>query len=156
MTEQHMQSFYTLQDDKQEKEDAIDTLCHDNTTNKIDTLSMLYAKAAIRQDINFQDYCRHVLTLNKDQCHIGMYNRAWSKSYINAVRHGQKQEGYRIFLSGPRGTGKSHVVCLIQRDMSHSFKHAVKPDDDQPIVLILPTSSISSKWMYNPFHISIT
>ena len=31
---------------------------------------------------------------------------------------------------------KSHVVHLIQRDMSHFFKHTVKPDDDQPIVLI--------------------
>ena len=34
------------------------------------------------------------------------------------------------------GTGKSHVVHLIQRDVSHFFKHTVKPDDDQPIVLI--------------------
>ena len=92
--------------------------------------------------MNFQDYCRHVCTLNKDQCHIVMYNRAWCKSYINALRHGEKQEGYRIFLSGPWGTGKSHVVHLIQRDMSHFFKHAVKPDDDQPIVLITsPTGS---------------
>ena len=33
------------------------------------------------------------------------------------------------------GQGKSHVVCLIQRDMSHFFKHTVKLDDDQPIVL---------------------
>ena len=54
----------------------------------------------------------------------------------------KKQEGYRIFLSGQGGTGKSHVVCLIQRDMSHFFKHTVKPDDDQPIVLItVPTGS---------------
>ena len=103
---------------------------------------MLYAKAAKRQDMNMQDYCRHVHTLNKDQCHIVMYNRAWCKSYINALRHGEKQEGYRIFLSGPRQTGKSHVVCLIQRDMSHFFKHIVKPDDDQTIVLITaPTGS---------------
>ena len=65
-----------------------------------------------------------------------MYNRAWCKSYINAQSHGEKQEGYRIFLSGPGGKGKGHVVCLIQRDMSHFFKHTVKPDDDQPIVLI--------------------
>ena len=43
---------------------------------------------------------------------------------------------YRIFLSGPGGTGKSHIVCLTQRDMSHFFKQTVKPDDDQPIVLI--------------------
>ena len=47
-----------------------------------------------------------------------MYNRAWCKSYINAVRHGKDKKGYRIFLSGPGGTGKSHVVHLIQRDMS--------------------------------------
>ena len=86
--------------------------------------------------MNFQDYCRHVHTLNKDEHHIVMYNRAWCKSYINALRHGEKQEGYRIFLSSPGGTGKSHVVHLIQRDMSHFSKHTVKPDDDQPIVLI--------------------
>ena len=71
-----------------------------------------------------------------------MYNRAWYKSYINALRHGENHEGYRVFLSGPGGTGKSHVVCLIQRDMSHFFKHTMKPDDDQLIVLInAPTGS---------------
>ena len=71
-----------------------------------------------------------------------MYNRAWCKSYINTVRHGKKQKGYRIFLSGPGGTGKTHVVYLIQRAMSHFFKHIIKPDDDQPIVLITaPTGS---------------
>ena len=71
-----------------------------------------------------------------------MYNRAWCKSYINALRQGEKQKGYRIFLSGPGGTRKSHVVHLIQRDMSNFFKHIVKPDDDQPIVLITaPTGS---------------
>ena len=63
-------------------------------------------------------------------------------SYISAVRHGQNQKGYRIFLIGPGGTGKSHVVHLIQRDMSYFFKPIVKPDDDQPIVLITaPTGS---------------
>ena len=77
---------------------------------KRDKLSMLYAKAAKRQDMNFQDYCRHVHTLNTDQCHIVMYNTAWCKSYINALRHGKKQ-GYRIFLSGPGGTGKSQC-CM--------------------------------------------
>ena len=132
----HVQAFYTLQNEQQEKEDTTDTLCHYNTRNKRDILLMLYAKAAKRQDMNFQDYCRYVHTLNKDQCHIVMYNKAWCKSYINAVRHGEKQERYRIFLSGLGGTGKYHVVYLIQRDMSHIFKHTMKPDVDQPIVLI--------------------
>ena len=138
----NVQGFCTLKNEQQEKEDTIDTVSHDNTRNTRDTLSMLYAKAGKRQDMNFQDYCRHACILNMDKCHIVMYNRAWCKSYINARRHGEKQEGYRIFLSGPRGTGKSHVVYLIQRDMSHFFKHTVKPDDDQPVVLITaPTGS---------------
>ena len=55
----HVQSFYTLQNEQQEKEDTIDTVYDDNTRNKRHTLSMLYAKAAKRQDMNFQDYCRH-------------------------------------------------------------------------------------------------
>ena len=103
---------------------------------------MLYAKAAKRQDMNFHDYCTHIHNLNTEQHHIVMYNRAWCKSYIYAVRKGGKKKGYRIFLIGPEGTGKSHVVHLIQRDMFHFFKHTVKPDDDQHIVLITaPTQS---------------
>ena len=155
------QGFHTLQNELQEKEDTIDAVCHDNTRNRRDTLSMLYAKATKRQDMNFQDYCRHVCTLNKDQHHIVMYNRAWCKSYINAVRHRENQEGYRICLSGPGGAGKSHVVCLKQRDMSHFFKHTVKPDDDQPIVLITaPTGSaafqIGGSTIHSYFYYMIT
>ena len=71
-TTTHVQGFSTLQNEQQEKEDTIDTVCDDNTRNKRDKLSMLYAKAAKRQDMNFQDYCRHVHTLNKDQHHIVM------------------------------------------------------------------------------------
>ena len=29
--------------------------------------SMLYAKAAKTQDMNFQEYCKYVCTLNKEQ-----------------------------------------------------------------------------------------
>ena len=73
-----------------------------------------------------------------------MYNRAWCKSYINAVRHGENQKGYKNFSKFPEGTGKSHVVHLMQRDMSYFFKHTVKPDDDQPIVLITaPAGSVA-------------
>ena len=133
----NVQGFYTLQNKEQEKEDTTDAVNHDNTRNTTDTLCILYAKAAKRQQMNFHDYCRHVCNLNTGQHHIVMYNRTWYKSYINAVRHGENQKGYRIFLSGPGGTGKSHVVRLIQRDMSHFFKHTVKPDDDQSIVLII-------------------
>ena len=96
----NVQGFYTLQNREEGKEDTTHGVSHDNTRNTTDTLCMLYAKAAKRQDMNFDDYCTHMRNLNTNQCHIVMYNRAWCKSYINALRHGQNQKGYRIFLSG--------------------------------------------------------
>ena len=63
----NVQSFCTLQNDQQEKKDTIDAVSNGNTRNIRDTLCMLYPKAAKRQDMNFQNYCRHVQTLSKDQ-----------------------------------------------------------------------------------------
>ena len=54
----------------------------------------------------------------------------------------RKARRIQNFSEWPGETGKSHVVHVIQGDISHSFKHTVKPDDDQPIVLIAaPTGS---------------
>ena len=54
----------------------------------------------------------------------------------------RQEKRIQNFPKWPSGTGKNHVVHVIQRDMSHFFKHTVKPDDDQPIVLITaPTGS---------------
>ena len=54
----------------------------------------------------------------------------------------RKPRRIQNFSEWPRGAGKSYVVHVIQRDMSHFFKHTVKPDDDQPIVPITaPTGS---------------
>ena len=47
-----------------------------------------------------------------------MYKRAWCKSYINALIHGENQEGSRIFLSGPGGD-KEKSRCT-----SHTKRHA--------------------------------
>ena len=57
--------------------------------------------------MTFQDYCSRLRSLNTKQ-NIVMYNRAWCKNYIDSIL-GQKLPGYRVFLSGSGGTGKSHV-----------------------------------------------
>ena len=133
--------FYTLQNQEEVTEDTTHEVSHDNTRNTRGTLCLLYAKAAKRQDMNFQDYCTNIGNLNTEQHHIVMYNRAWCKLH-KCSKTWRKPRGNRLFLSGPGGTGKSHVVHLIQRDMSHFFKHTVKPDDDQLIAIITaPTGS---------------
>ena len=45
-------------------------------------------------------------------------------------------------MSGLGGTGKSHIVKLIQRDMSYFVCNVVNADPEQPIVLMTaPTGS---------------
>ena len=148
----NVQGFYKTQN-QEVTEDTTHEVSNDSTRNTTDTLCMLYAKAAKKQDMNLHDYCTHIQNLNTEQYHAVMYNRAWCKSYTSAVRHGENQKEYRIFLSGPGVTGKSHVVHLIQRDMSHFFKHTVKPDDDQSIVLITaPTGSAAFQVGWSTIH----
>ena len=73
--------------------------------------------------------------LNREQHHIIMFNRAWCKSYVNARRMNKTIKGYQIFLSGPGGMGKSHVLKLIQRDMYYFLHSIVNTEPDQLIVL---------------------
>ena len=56
----NVQGFYTLQNQEEGKEDTTHGKSHDNTRNTIDTLCLLYAKVAKRQDMNFHDYCTHI------------------------------------------------------------------------------------------------
>ena len=71
--------------------------------------------------------------LNNEQCHIVVYNRAWCKSAISSLRYGSRVNGFKSFLRGPGGTGKSHVIHMIELDMTNMFKHTVNPGDDQPL-----------------------
>ena len=59
-----------------------------------------------------------------------MYNRLWCREYVHASRQNKTVEGYRIFLSGPGGTGKSHVLKMIQRDMRYFVCNVSNCDPD--------------------------
>lgn len=45
-----------------------------------------------------------------------MFNRAWIKESICKMKRGVEAESYWIFLSGPGGSGKSHVIRMIHHD----------------------------------------
>ena len=140
----HTQGFDTIQATTAEETDA-DTIPKKTDKNvqlDIDPLSKLYAKVAHKHMMTFQDYCSRMRSLNTKQHDIVMYNRAWCKSYIDSMGQGQKLHGYRVFLSGSGGTGKSHVLQLIQHDICYMLNHTINPDDGQTLVLVIaPTGS---------------
>ena len=92
--------------------------------------------------MSFKEYCANMRLLNEEQQHIVMYNRAWCRSYIQALRKGTNVKPYRIFISGPGGTGKTFIVNMIKGDIPYFLKSVVNAGDDQPMVLVTaPTGS---------------
>ena len=99
-------------------------------------LSQLYERVARKDRMEYKKYRELVRGLNPKQRAIVMYNRLWCKQWIRAFLSGLMVDGYKLFLSGAGGTGKSYVIQLIQRDMLHLLIPIKKPEPDQPLVLL--------------------
>ena len=101
-------------------------------------LSVRYEGAANPAVIPPDEYRELMRGLNNKQRAMIMYHRHWCKQTVLAMKNGEHIKPYRVFLSGPGGVGKSHVIRLIQSDTIRLIKQSgsVEPDD----VLVLLTS----------------
>ncbi len=100
-----------------------------NTAEKTDkgtvtsnTLNDLYKKEAEKNLLSNKEYNRCFRSLNTEQQEAVVYNRLWCKRYIAAKNKGESFPAYCLFISGPGGTGKSHVIKMIHRDIQYFFK----------------------------------
>ena len=71
-----------------------------------------------------------------------MYHPAWCKKAVLSLKCGKPIKPYRIFLSGPGGVGKSHVIRIIQSDTLKILRlsGALEPDD----IVVLLTAPIAT------------
>lgn len=67
-----------------------------------------------------------------------MYHRQWCNTTLIALRNNEPVKPYRMFLSGPGGVGKSHVIKLIQSDTIRllELSGVFEPDEVHVIVLL--------------------
>ena len=100
-------------------------------------LSYRFEAAANSGIIAPEEYRKLIRGLNSKQRAMVMYHRDWCKRAVQALKSGEQIEPYRVFLSGPGGVGKSHVIKLIQSDTIKLITQsgAIEPDD----VLVLLT-----------------
>lgn len=101
-------------------------------------LSVRFKSAANPQVIAPDEYRKLARGLNSKQRALIMYHRAWCKRTVKALKSNRPMEPYRVFLSGPGGVGKSHVIKLIKSDTLTLIRQSgtVEPDD----VLVLLTA----------------
>ena len=108
----HVQGFSTLQNEQQEKEDTIDTVCDDNTRNKRDKLSMLYAKAAKRQDMNFSGLLQTCMHLEQRSMPYSNVQQNMVQELHKCTKTWKKARRIQNFSEWPRG-GQGKVMLYI-------------------------------------------
>ena len=98
--------------------------------NCIHPLIALYKTEGRKKVLSDGSYYEKRRRLNKEQREIVEYNRQWVKDQIFRLKKGQSLKGYKVFLSGPGGTGKSTVIELIHRDITELFRACFVRNDN--------------------------
>ena len=95
-----------------------------------------YESIPDRQTLSPAEYRQMVRSLTEKQRQIVSYNRRWCKDAVIALKQNKRVRPYRIFLSGPGGVGKSHVIKLICSDIKKflPLSTCVSPTDMTTLV----------------------
>ena len=72
------------------------------------------------------------------------FHRQWCKQSVVALRKGLNITPYHVFLSGPGGVGKSHVIKMIQSDTIRFLKLSGEYDPDEIVVLLTAPTSVAA------------
>ena len=60
------------------------------------------------------------------------------------MKNGEHIKPYRVFLSGPGGVGKSHVIKLIQSDTIRLIKQSGSVEPDDVLVLLTAPTGVAA------------
>ena len=129
-----------LRDMEQEDLDANAAMFQNPRSEHQGELSARY-DAQLRKDIlQPKEYRSMVRGLNVKQREVVFYHRKWCKDAVHAIKMNQPITPYRLFLSGPGGVGKSHMIRLIHTDTRKllPLSNTIKPSD-LTVLLTAPT-----------------
>ena len=90
------------------------------------------------------EYRDHVRNLNECQCRVIMFNRLWCKTYVRQMCKGQVHPDFKLYLGGPGGTGKSHIIKLIRRDVIYFLQQTMQVHPDEPLVLLTAPTGLAA------------
>jgi hypothetical protein len=139
----------TLQDNEETITDLNQDDIRDNNaliTNVSNSTNILqrYESACNQEIISPEQYRKMMRELNDKQRHFIMIHRRWCKKAVKALKTGKPVEPYQIFLSGPGGVGKSHIIKLVQSDTIRILKLSGMFEPDDVIVLLTASTGVAA------------
>ena len=108
------------------------------------SLHVRFEGSANRPEMKPEQYRQYMRELNDEQRSIVMFHRDWCKKAVLALKANQPVEPYHVFLSGPGGVGKSHVIKLIHSDTLKLLKLSGTFEPDDVIVLLTAPTGVAA------------
>ena len=91
-----------------------------------------------------EQYRQYIRELNEQQKSIVMFHRDWCKKAVLALKENKPIKPYHVFLSGPGGLGKSHVIKLIHSDTLKLLKLSGTFEPDDVVVLLTAPTGVAT------------
>jgi len=132
-----MQGVEDLTTMEQKGLDANAELCQRQRT---DPLLQRFTTENTQQLMSPEEYRQRMRQLNNKQRQVVEYHRRWCKNVVLSFQtHQPTPTPYRLFLSGPGGVGKSHVISLIHHDTVKLLRLSCQFEPDILVLLTAPT-----------------
>ena len=128
---------------EQEDVDANAHLFQGQNENAHDLISR-YEIEERREVLSPAEYRKMMRSLNDEQRQVVFYHRKWCKESVQAIKDGRKTKPYRLFLSGPGGVGKSHVIKLIHSDTKKLFSLSKRFKPNDVITLLTAPTGVAA------------
>ncbi|XP_019628628.1 PREDICTED: uncharacterized protein LOC109473188 [Branchiostoma belcheri] len=122
-------------EDLQHNADLTDNRNQDNVDRHAE-LHARYTAEATKSLLSLEEYREMMRALNENQRNIVNYHRQWCKATVIALKEHKPLPTYRLFLSGPGGVGKSHVIKIVHFETVRLLRlaHCFEPED---VIVIL-------------------
>ena len=110
------------------------------SSNMSSNLQTRFESAANKEEIPADEYRVLLRGINEKQKAMIMFHRSWCKQAVIAMKKGEPVTPYRVFLSGPGGVGKSHVIRIIHSDTIKLLRlSGIFEPGDVTVLLTAPT-----------------
>ncbi|CAH1232472.1 PIF1 [Branchiostoma lanceolatum] len=87
-----------------------------STSNHRSELHARFTAELNKVRMSSEEYRTMMRSLNSQQMEVLRFHRKWCKDTIIALKHDKPAPQYTIFLSGPGGVGKSHIIKLVHHE----------------------------------------
>ena len=95
-----------------------------------------YTAEASKSLLSPPEYREMMRSLNEKQREVMIHHRQWCKDNVLALKKNLTPPAYTLFVSGPGGVGKSHLIKLIHYDTVRLMRLANCFDPEDVIVLV--------------------